>query len=165
MCNPLVTIDTGLFTTCQRCRVHLSCTARLTSKVHVVEVMAVSTLKRVIGFQSCPLMFSELSTLSLKLITGINGTKYLTPHLFRCLHLTSNLIGPVMWHMTIWASRSYATSVSEMDSCFELLINIIFHLMTTDTKSFLVGHFKGGVKSPQKITPATKPPKVRNPKL
>ncbi len=77
--------------------------------------MAVTTLQRVIGFESRPLVLRQFETIFHELFTRVDGAEEMSPHLLGCLHLAGDLVGPVVRHVTVGAGGAHAGAVGVVD--------------------------------------------------
>lgn len=80
----------------------------LPAQIHVFEAMAVTTLQRVVGFETRALMIGQFQAFGVEFFARVDGAEKCTPNFFGGLHLARDLVCPLMWKMGVWTSSTGA---------------------------------------------------------
>ena len=111
MRNPLVAVDAGFLAGEQEALMRGRGALALPRDVHRVRTVAIAAFERVVGFQARPFVLGQGHAHVEKLLARADGAEDLTPNLFRCLDFAANLMGPIVWHVTVGAGRPHARPV------------------------------------------------------
>src|ERR1700746_3726965 len=109
---------------------------RLLSDVHRLRAVAVAAFQRIVGLEAGPAVLREPEALCEELLARVDEPEQMTPDLFRGLHLARDLVGPVVRHVAVRTACADAGAVGEMDRRFQLLENIVTHLVATGAELF-----------------------------
>src|SRR5690606_31262031 len=145
--DALVAIDAGRIAASQRGGVETCRPRTLAGEVHGVVVVAVTAFQRVVGFQSRPLVFGQLTTHAEELLTCVDGAEDLAPDLLRGLHLAGDLVGPFMGNVTVRAGGAHAGAVAVVDGFLDLHVHVVFHFIACNAEGLGVGGYQRGVET------------------
>src|SRR5690606_13630331 len=154
MRDALVTVDARVLVAFERDRMHLHGAQALPRPVHESIGVAIAAFERVVRLQPRPLVLRELEAMREKLLARVDAPEDLAPHLFRRLHLASDLVRPFVRHVTIGTGRAHAGAVAVVDRCPELGERVVAHLVAAHAKLFRVCRFQCGIETAPEQDPA-----------
>ncbi len=145
--NAFVAINAGL---AFFLRLHVFLVRRLFLQLrrHGLKAVAVAAFARVAVFHALPLMGGQRHPLRLELLLGVYHPRELAPDLKTRFGFANHLVGPVLGHVTVRTDCPHPRAIGVVNGLFVLLVDVVSHFVTRNTKFQLIGHLKARVESP-----------------
>lgn len=131
--------DMGFLGTCSLC-----------TNNHGLKFVAISAFSGIGVFHGLPDMFCQGCSLCQEFFTGINGPNDFVIQFVNGTDFTDKFMNPIFGNMAIWAACPNTAFVCKMNGGFVFWVDVIFHLVTGNTKFFGVGQFHAEIESTPK---------------
>lgn len=157
VCNAFVAVDTGLRSSKKEALVGVCRARALPGNVHRDRGVAVAALQAVICLQSNPLVLCEFTSFLDKLLSRVDRTEDLAPDLLGGLHFSGDLVGPLMWDVTVGTTCPNTRAIGIVDCALQISKDVIAHFMATGAKHFGVRDFKCSIEPAPKYDTGNEP--------